>query len=327
MESKLWPSGMMSGTRAPRNQDELRMMEFLLANRMHQQELHNQSVANLQKIQRGVMSDVAAQVAKENRESGDPLSGPDLTKAIQQRYKDQMNLYQQQGLLPSISKPPEPMEMGGDEPTGRGSITVTGEKGPGDKYGKGTRAIQAPDGTQIIAEPISNGKYRLKARNINEDGSAEWVNKGVADIDTVNQYFTGQTDAGPKAGIKIPKSAFEPLKGTAKPTVAQPANTTQPKTATPKTNTQPSVLSDVGNVAADMFYRAPIQAIGEENIKAAGNTLADMFYRAPKKALEPDPAIEQYRMQEAKKNRQNLWDVANWMSKQVLGGLRPRPLE
>jgi len=60
-------------------------------------------------------------------------------------------------------------------------------------------------------------------------------------------------------------------------------------------------ISPASETVKDMFYRAPVHAIGKENIAAAGNTLADMFYRAPWK--------------ETKKGME-------WLSNYILGGIR-----
>lgn len=89
----------------------------------------------------------------------------------------------------------------------------------------------------------------------------------------------------------------------------------------------PGLAETVMQVIADMFVRAPAQAIGEENIAAAGNTLADMFYRGPKKTIKQNPALVDAMMgrlppEVISAMERSIGTGTNWLSQQVLGGVR-----
>jgi len=75
-----------------------------------------------------------------------------------------------------------------------------------------------------------------------------------------------------------------------------------------QTEQVPGLAETVMQVIADMFVRAPKQAIGEENISAAGNTLADMIWRAPGSEIV--------------RGGRQIGRGADWLSRQALGGLR-----
>ena len=115
----------------------------------------------------------------------------------------------------------------------------------------------------------------------------------------------------------------------------------QARKSIPMANSSPN-FNPAFETAKDMLYRAPVNAIGRENLGAAAETAIDMAYRAPLNAIlgvsqsmnqdllnragknaktisEDQKAIW---LEEAKKKLQKVWQGMEWLSKYALGGVK-----
>jgi len=134
----------------------------------------------------------------------------------------------------------------------------------------------------------------------------------------------------PKPSLGDDVNAYTPAEGSSirqKPGV--PATQAVPQVVSPGIeNKRSGLLSSsptwnaAGQVAADMFYRAPMNAIGRENLSAAGQTARDMFVSPITRALKIPEGQKEFRLEDAKKKRQALWEKMQGLSRSVLGGVR-----
>lgn len=218
MESNMWPLGLLmgSGMKAPKSENEMRILEYLLAAKLNEQRQYDEAIKERQKALRGLWGDAVKQVMTDEnlqdimysmkpKKGGEP-SQADINKgiqnALQKRYEMLVDVADQQGMLPSVRKIPEPITPEPEKP-GRGMITVTEDR-PGAKYKKGTRAIQAPNGSQVIAEPQDDGTFKLKGRDIDAEGNHVWKPvKGSISAEELDNITSGQwTYAGEGEELK-----------------------------------------------------------------------------------------------------------------------------
>jgi len=151
---------------------------------------------------------------------GNPISQDQIAKAIQDRYHSYLNMYAANGLLPSVVQPEQE-----EAPASYGSGSITLEEDvAASGYKRGTKAIQTPNGHQVIVEPVkwgkdANGKevvetYKIKSRNIDAQGNHRWLQRGTITQDDLNKYAfgewydPGQKKESKKQGAK-PKKAVE----------------------------------------------------------------------------------------------------------------------
>jgi len=107
-----------------------------------------------------------------------------------------------------------------------------------------------------------------------------------------------------------------------KPTAEDTPIVNKKRQLQPLQQNQNTVMGDIGRTAADMFYHAPMNAIGKENINAAAQTARDMFVSPIQNALTIPEGQKEFRLGEAKKKRESVWKGMDWLSKYVLGGVR-----
>ena len=177
------------------------------------------------------------------------------------------------GRQPSLS---EAAQSGQRRSSGGGTITVPAGapnagtyRVPG-AYSPLARAARAADPTLQDLEQ-SNVATRESARN------------RPIPANTAN-WFVSDVRAEPAAPVRQP-APVRPVSAT--PVPSTPAEV-------------PSNTQALSQTLMDMLYRAPVNAIGEENLNAAGNVLADWIWRNPSRATARG---------------------ANQLSRYVLGGL------
>lgn len=357
MANNLWPAGMamdpntMNAIKSLDTDDPEEkqlanwLIKSMIANMMEQDQYDRldrvRNAEDRRRTMMGIYNNVASQIQKQ---AEDPVSDAFKDKegnidpakvqsAIMQQYANAIKNADSLGLLPQTNRSEEYAEE--PERPGRGMITVTESAddvqkrtGYRPKYDKDTRLIQAPNGSQIIAKPNKDGSFSLQGRDVDAEGNHVWKPiPGTISRDELDNITSGAyTYAGEDKELNKEKKTIQAKM----PDRQKPMPNTVVKPETKKTRTS-NILpggtagSAIAETVKDMFYRAPLKAIGDENISAAGNTLADMFYRAPKVALTPSDEQREFRMQQARES--DPWGKvasgAEWLSKKVLGGLKP----
>jgi hypothetical protein len=174
-----------------------------------------------------------------------------------------------------------------------------------------TGSFNTPGGRIVVPEESAKNDPMLKA--------GTWLMNGEGKIRRIYGEPKPSLGDDPFAYTpNVPPPVVEKNQaGTVNAPVVNPNRQLQP----PKQG-QNTVMGDIGRTAADMFYRAPMNAIGQENIEAAANTARDMFVSPIQNALTIPEGQKEFRLNEAKKKRESLWKGMDWLSKYVLGGVR-----
>jgi hypothetical protein len=174
-----------------------------------------------------------------------------------------------------------------------------------------TGSFDTPGGRIVVPEESAKNDPMLKA--------GTWLMNGEGKIRRIYGEPKPSLGDDPFAYTpNVPPPVVEKNQaGTVNAPVVNPNRQLQP----PKQG-QNTVMGDIGRTAADMFYRAPMNAIGQENIEAAANTARDMFVSPIQNALTIPEGQKEFRLNEAKKKRESLWKGMDWLSKYVLGGVR-----
>ena len=137
-------------------------------------ERRKEELSTFKSVRGELMSDKAMKYGEDETLTFREIPEAEQAKIIREEAKNRMRQKEEGGLLPSTPQEPAPVKRPEDRPSGGGMITVTGEQRPGDPYRKGTRAIVTPDGTQIIAEKLENGKYSIKTKKAIPGVPGKW---------------------------------------------------------------------------------------------------------------------------------------------------------
>jgi len=187
-------------------------------------------------------------------------------------------LRERQSKLTELIERPQPQATKKERPSGGGMITVTGEQRPGDPYRKGTRAIVTPDGTQIIAEKLENGKYSIKTK------------KEVPGVPSKWQRLPGEV---PEEEIvrRFPENEIPAFTQKERPAPAQAERPAPPKEAYPEFDINDALRGTPPVVTEDMLRDVPSTGLlppGLEKAYIPGYPGIDENYIDPYAGYIPD---------------------------------------
>jgi len=224
------------------------------------------------------------------------------------------------GAAPSRGNAPENLpHMEGTRPPARTLPPATGEAPPPVLL----RDVAPAAGTEApAARPESGGTLRFgdKEWRITPDGRIirpeevpQQTAIPTAPAETVTAPPAAAPAVPPGADLQNVSDADLQTVLNAPPSLADtvraiqgtsPSGARVPKPAPRATTSRPagpSTTGAIGQTLSDMFYRAPVQAVGKQNLAALANVIADMMYRSPIRSVGQG---------------------SEWLSRQVLGGLR-----
>jgi hypothetical protein len=154
---------------------------------------------------------------------------------------------------------------------------------------------------------------------------APHVTPPVSPAPMVTGQMPGEYDPKWRPGVQTPAQAAQAVAMDAPNYMPGPGNpVTAQKTAMPQASAPTSAAQAALEVAKDMAYRAPINAIGKENISAAADTAADMFVRKPAKQLSKYiPVWGKLGKTKASKGAlKGIKGGSKWLSEFVLGKMK-----